>query len=179
MFGLATFKIAAIAIFVALVVGYIGFLHLEVGHYKNQAEKYEQAFTAIVHTQATRLAQVEGTVKEQDEARQQQTIKTQQVIDKLVADNATELGRLHEELSKVAISADARRVFNSTGSASGPDQKGPTGQTNASDASGGSTLADLLAANEVNKKNYLECREDKAAWIQLWKETEANLNGTP
>ena len=177
MFG--TYKLIAIAVVVALIAAYIGFLHLEVGHYKTKAENIEAQYSLIVHTQAIKLAAVEAQVKEQDAARQQQTIKAQQIIDGLIARNQKEI-KDNAELRNVVIPELARRLFNNTTDTTDrPDQKGSTGTPDGKDATTRTTLADLLAANEVNKKNYLECSEDKNAWIKLWRETEANLNGTP
>lgn len=179
MFGISwlTTKFIVIGAIVLVVLGYIGFLKLEVGHYKNKAEQYEAAYSLVIHTQATRLAQVEASLKAQDEARQRQTIKAQEVIDKLVLSNQETIKKYEKELASITIPSSARSVFNNTNNNVGPDQKDSVGKADTKDASAVATLADLLKANEINKQHYLECADDKNAWIQLWKETVENLNG--
>lgn len=186
MFGISTIKLVVIGIIAAAIIGYIAYLRIEVINYKAQATKYESAYNQIVEEQNAKIVALKTEEAAQDKVREEQSAAQAKVI--FDAQNSN-LKAIHENqaFKTVVIPNLARQLFNNTPNgvssnatttASGPDQKGSTGQANAVNAPAVASLEDLLAANEVNKANYLTCAQDKLAWINLWNQTEAALNGT-
>ncbi len=178
MFGLTGFawKLIAIGIAIAAVLTYLGILHAKINYYKAEAQKYEQQYTTLVTTQeANRIAAVEAAAK-QDKTRQESSAASYAEIVRLQNQHVKDIHEL-ATLKTIVIPDLARRVFNATPT-TGSEQADSAGKTDTVNATGSATLEDLLVANEENKANYLTCKEDKHQWIQLWKETERNLNGS-
>ena len=194
MFGLSflSLKIIVFGIIIALVAGYIGFLHLEVNHYKQKASDYESEYTTLVKNQATRIAELEATTAAQDQQRKADADTAAKAIQDLKQSNLTEIKKHEEELRSCKLSDTAVSVFNSpNGTSDRPQQKDTSGKANAPDVSGPSgvekptiqvgeqlTLADLLIVNEENKANFEQMRETIKARQKLWQETERNLNAS-
>ena len=164
MFGLSfgTIKLIVIGLLIAAVVGYIGFLKLEVGHYKQKAEAIEAQYTLVINTQAAKLAAAEKAIKEQDEARQRAILSAQAALDKQHQDHLKEIGRHVKDLRSCIITRDASSVFNHDPER-GPNEESVTGKTNTGNDGGASSMGltgeDLARADAINYKNFQWMRE--------------------
>ncbi len=178
MFGLSgfTLKLIAIGIAIAAVLTYLGILHAKIHYYKAEAQKYEQQYTSLVTEQEANRVAAQAATAKQDATRQESSAASYAEITRLQNQHVKDIHEL-ATLKTIVIPDVARRVFNSTPQV-GPDKTSPAGASDSVNAAGDSTLENLLAANEENKANYLVCQKDKHEWIQLWTETERNLNGT-
>lgn len=198
MLGLSTIKLVVFGLIAAAIVGYIGYLKIEVINYKAQATKYESAYNQVVSEQNAKIAALKTEEAAQDKVRAEQSAAQAKVI--FDTQNAN-IKAIHENnaFKQVVIPNLARQLFNNTAPTSGgSDQEGASGQANTvNDATQSSvadilkgaqpgprvpvikegTLEDLLAANEVNKANYEQCSKDKSDWITLWNQTVTALNG--
>jgi len=191
MFGLSTVKLVVIGVVIALIVGYIGFLKLEVSHYRTKADDIQAQFSLVIHTQAAKLAASEAAVKTQDAARQEEVAKALAENAALKDANLKEIRNHAKELASCKLPDVTRKLFNDPNGTLGPDQKDSTGKTNAGNDEGTSdlekhltpsdspTLEALLEANEENKRNFELMRSIILQFQKLAQQNEANLNGTP
>lgn len=165
---------AVVVLFVASTVA-LGYEHLGENKIIPQLNQVTKELNDLKTAQEAKRVAVEEATKAQDATRREQTAASSAEIFRLQNEHVKVI---HEntELKTVVIPALARQLFNAT-TQSGPDKTGPSGASNGTNDARSTTLADLLAANEVNKANYLACQDDKHAWIVLWQETERNLNG--
>lgn len=186
MLGFSTIKLVVIGVIVAAIVGYIAFLRLEIINYKAQATKYEAAYNQVVTEQNAKLVAIKTEEAAQDKVRAESAAAAAKVI--FDAQNAN-LKAIHENqaFKTVVIPNLARQLANSTPGVSdsvsttthsGSNQESASGKTNTVNAPAVATLEDFLAANEINKAQYLQCAKDKLDWITLWNQTVTNLNGT-
>ena len=167
-------KWAAIGLAILAIVLYIGSLKIEVSHYRSEAAKYENLFNDLTDRQKAKEVALQAATKAQDATRLESSAAAATEIARLQTQRVKDIHEL--QAKDTIIDAASRQLFNST-TTSGPDKISPPGPSNTTDATTSSTLENLLIANEENKKNYLQCAKDKSDWIQLWHETEQNLNG--
>jgi len=181
MFGLewGTIKLIAIGLAVAAVLGYIGFLKVEVSHYKDKANKIEVAFDQYKNAnEANHKALLSENqaltlkVKEQGIEELKQIAKTKEANDKAI--RYYNLGhRLNLELIRVLNDIDAKSKSQGNGTSS--TEPGHDGGTDTTTAVTPFTEEDLALTWNENTANHLSCIVIVHKWQNFWKDFVSNV----
>lgn len=180
MFGLewGTIKLIAIGIAVAAVLGYIGFLKLEISHYETKANDIQTAFDAFKITNKAMHDAFQSENAALTLKIKEQGIEELKLIAQNQKDNDAKIRALN--LNHV-LSAQLVELLNSgTQVHTGPE--GPA-STEPGHASGTNTPAatdtpfteeDWALTDEENKANHKACIVIVHKWQNLWKGLVSN-----
>ncbi len=184
MFGLSALGIKAIIIglLIAAALAYVGFLHIEINHYKSDRDKIQKEFT----TYRINEESMQAALKSSNSAL---TLEAkQQLIARLSADalkNAAIKERImNDQAAKsIAIPADSIRVLNDSASIGrDPTRATPTigaddGTTSgtSSDPQTGFTLQDVEGTVAENNAAAWVCVQTLREWQKFWTDFSANV----
>ena len=184
MFGLSFLSVKLIAIGVAIlaIVGYITFLHLEVKHYKDSANKWEVTYNTYKNSEEG----MQAALKSSNSALTLQA--KQELIARLTADNAKN-AVINERIASdkaakaIAIPADSIRLLNSSASAgrdptrAAATQSGNDGtvEGTSGDTQVGFNFQDVEGTIAENNESAWTCIRVARAWQQFWTDFSANV----
>ena len=183
MFGLSFLSVKLIAIGIAIlaIVGYITFLHLEVKHYKDSANKWEVTYNTYKNSEEG----MQAALKSSNSALTLQA--KQELIARLKADEAKNQAikqriQSDEAAKNIVVPTASVRVFNDSAAAGSDSTRAPA--TVSGDAGSTSTpatsdevftLQDIEGTAEVNNANHWNCIKVVEAWQVFWKEFSDNV----
>ncbi len=167
MFGLSSIKWIAIGLAVLAVVAYVGFLRLEVTHYRTDRDKIQAEYNVykdeVVATHAALQTAFDALTLKYKETL---VASNRAESDKLVA--ITQRIRSDKELASIKLSANAIRLFNDGKAASNTGSKGTAAPKPGDASAGDKTLADLMVVVKINEKNQNTCVDALTAWQSWW-----------
>lgn len=173
MFVKSNWKLIVIGLAIAALMGYIGFLKLEVSHYKT---KYEDAQLVIAEIHSKEEAQKAAA------AAITRKYENSQAAYKLAL---AELGKKTQEkiandteLANTRVSLNALRLFNESkqGGDTAPAVQGHAGETSGTSQGPGTTsLTTIFAVSAKNDENHLRCVKQVEEWQNFWRDYESSV----
>jgi len=169
-------KIIAIGLAIASLMGYIGYLQVSVDHYKTKVQNLQ-----LVINQANER---EEQLKLGNAAITQQYLhvleESNKKTDKIFALTKEKI-KNDKELNSIRISLNAIRLFNEsklnpTSPIAGSEQ-GDDASTEGTTTFKGVTLANVFTQVASNDAEHWKCVEQVKTWQKFWKDYEANYNG--
>jgi hypothetical protein len=174
LFATKYWKEIVVGIAIIAFVGYIMTLRNMVDYYKSKVVKLERIIASMV----VRQKELEGAASELSRKYEVRGTTIYLANEKKAKENAERIAR--DEITKrIRLPAIAVQLFN--GTTSDNTESKPTTETVESNVGGaggtaavsgasdsGATLNDLLAQNEINKKNHKNAVEQVKEWQSFW-----------
>ncbi len=165
----------AVGIVFALMMGYIGFLKLEVSHYKSEVAELTQVINIYeakelaLQKENKRITDAHAETLKRYKEEIQKNLKT--IVEKI---------KLNEELNRTRISLAAIRLFNE--SKRDPQVEDSTTTKQGDDAGTGTPetatipLEGLFEVVAINDTNHLKCIAQVKEWQHFWIEYSTAIN---
>lgn len=159
-----------------LLAGYIGFLKVEVGHYKKQVGELNLTI-ATMEREAVRKSEAYSNASDAITAKYADQLDAKQKeLDKEKSNALAARIKANKELAAVRLSAESVRLFNDS-KQSPSDQAAPAKPGDAGKASGTAevTLTDLFLVSKVNDENHLKCVKNLTKWQSFYSDLEQTV----
>ena len=179
MLGFSWIKLAIIGLVIALIVGYVTFLKIEVSHYKAKEEATALAFK-------TYQIQEEGMQAALKSSNSALTLESKQNLIVALKANEDKAKAIKERIASdqaaknIVVPSTSVQLLNDSASPVSSNHRGPASSItgNASDPStteGDYTFQDVESAFADNAANHLACIKVVEAWQQFWKTFSENV----
>lgn len=175
------YQIVLLGLMVAFIVGYIGYLKIDLNHWKHKAEDLQLVLnTALKREEALKNSNAALTRKYADVLAD--TFKQADAYNKLLKEKIAN----DKELASVRISLRALKLFNeSKRDPTAPTSTAVEGDAAEADSAASSSayvggtipLTAIFQQVAVNDENHWKCVKQVEAWQGFWKEYEANYLG--
>ncbi len=163
----------AVGIAFALMMGYIGILKLEVGHYKSKLDNAE----LVISVYKAKEMALEKANYEISKAHAETLKRYKEEIQKNLKSTVEKI-KLNEELNRTRVSLAAARLFNE--SKRDPDSKDSTPTIEGNDGgtipTGTVSLADIFEQVAQNDAKAWQCIKQVKEWQHFWQEYVGAVN---
>ncbi len=172
----SNWKLIAIGVAIAAVMGYIGVLRVERNHYAAKAKSLEVLVSSLktqakLQEDSLKADAADLTRKYQNTLKDANTLVT--VNARLNAENIKNA----KELRDVKLSYNAIRLFNASKQADpNPAPQAVEGNAGNTSPASEASLQDLLTVVNSNDENHLKCINALEQWQKFWPDVEAAVN---
>lgn len=159
-----------------LLAGYVGFLKVEVGHYKKQVGELNLTI-ATMEKESVRKSEAYSNASDAITAKYADQLDAKQKeLDKEKSNALAERIKTNKELKSMRLSLELVQLWNQSKQGSG-NQVAPAQPGNDGKASGAQavTLTDLFLVSKENDENHLKCVKNLEKWQNFYQDLEATV----